>query len=226
MKRRDVLKIAVGGAASLALSPGHSAVARPQTIYPPTTAVIRVLAAVHALQPETRYAYGRHMLWVDLYTPSNTYTICDTMDPIYQHPIANWTGYTAHAVPDDLRSPKFPWDPPRLPDIWSWPELVATTPPYGFMTEGMPRYVKVPRCRPILDPFTDKGRPRDRRDDLEVIWEDVDLGTGEAQECSIDDPIYDSVLRDARVPGYDKWERLEALPEDDLQALLSVISAD
>ena len=223
MKRRDVLKIGVRSVAVLVLPPEQRALARPHTPHPPTTSVLRVLAAVHPMQSETRFMDRRHLLWVDLHTPSNTYTICNTTDPIYQHPIANWAGYATHAVPDDLRSPKFPWEPPRLPDIWSWPELVVTPPPSGFMTEGLPRYVKVPRCRPILNPFTEKGRPRDRRDELEVIWEDVDLGTGEAQECTINDPIYDSVLRDAKVPDYDKWERLEALSEVDLRALLSVI---
>tara|TARA_R110002094_G_scaffold42357_7_gene54652 strand:+ start:5949 stop:6221 length:273 start_codon:yes stop_codon:yes gene_type:complete len=87
----------------------------------------------------------------------------------------------------------------------------------------MARFVKTPMARDILEGIGEEGqRPKDRRDDFDLLWVDWDLATGEYEECAVDDPIYDSVLCNGVTPEYEKWKMIEMVSKEEIEAFFRI----
>ncbi|MCR9186635.1 MAG: hypothetical protein NXH81_14650 [Halieaceae bacterium] len=222
MKRREFMKLSTGALTGLAVVQGANASLQENTQQTPRrkgTSLLRVLAVIHPLDLEYRFNLAGHFIWVDLDLSTGEYEVCGEFDQIHSHPMANWISGAHHRIPNIYRTPGFPQEKPVLPDYWLWPELVETYPVDGFWTADIPRFVKATLTRDIARWLaTDEIQIRDRRDDFDLLWADWDLATGEWNECAVDDPIYDSVLCHGVTPEYEKWEIVEMMSKEEIEA--------
>jgi hypothetical protein len=226
MKRREFIKLSTGALTGLAIVQGGAA--SPQKYHQQTRlhggTTVRVLIVVHPLDVEDRFTVQGHRAWVDLNYATGLYEFCSQLEPIYSHPMANWVTGSYDRVPEVHRTPEFPREKPILPDCWSWPELVEHYPEDGFLTQDIPRFVKVPMAKDILDFMIREERGlKDRRGDCPVFWADWDLATGAYEECAADDPIYDSALSQGVSAEYEKWNTIEMMSSEEIDALIASI---